>query len=232
MDKPSFGEIGGVIFDLDGTLYDMPWFMKPLFYLALFPRSNRLPKFLRIRESFAGKAVGSRDTLIHAIADELSKQEKTSIKECADWITGPFYDAFISIMPFFKGNRPGLSEIMTGLRKKGIKLAVLSDYDKVPERLAKLKISTALFDTLASSESLGSLKPHKDPFVAIAQQWRILPQDVLVVGDRDDTDGIASKAASMRFQLINNKSKSSAGLSWKELAEKLHNTAVKKYENH
>jgi phosphoglycolate phosphatase/putative hydrolase of the HAD superfamily len=211
--------IRGIIFDLDGTLYDMSWYMKPLFFLRLFPRGTRLPRFLHIRETFAGKDLGSRRGLIDALSAEVSRREGSGFDEVRSWIEGPFYDAFVAIMPFFRFSRPGLAPLLTSLREKGIRLCVLSDYDRVKERLVKLSLPPSLFDTFASSEAAGALKPNAGPFSAVAAEWGVEPGSILVVGDRADTDGAAAEAAGMQFVLVENGlRRRGTGLNWKECA--------------
>jgi putative hydrolase of the HAD superfamily len=213
----------GIIFDLDGTLYDMSWYMKPLFFLRLFPASMRLTRFLHIREKFAGKDLRSRQCLIETLCGELSKTEGVAPEAAREWIEGPFYASFVAIMPFFRFSRPGIVPLLSSLRHKGLRLGVLSDYDRVKERLEKLLLTPSLFDTIASSETAGALKPNSRPYSVIAEEWGIAPQNILVVGDRADTDGAAAAALGMQFLLIENGRRPGKGLRWKELKELLAN---------
>jgi FMN phosphatase YigB (HAD superfamily) len=211
----------GIIFDLDGTLYDMSWYMKPLFFLRLFPASLRLTRFLHIRGTFAGKDFRSRQCLIETLSGELSKTEGVAPEAARKWIEGPFYGSFVAIMPFFRFSRPGIVPLLSSLRNKGLMLGVLSDYDLVRERLEKLSLPPSLFDTIASSETAGALKPNSRPYSVIAEEWGIAPQNILVVGDRADTDGAAASALGMQFLLIDNGRRPGKGLCWKELRDML-----------
>jgi putative hydrolase of the HAD superfamily len=212
----------GIIFDLDGTLYDMSWYMKPLFFLRLFPHGIRLLRFLHVRESFAGKDMGTRQHLIETLSDEFSKVEGVAPGKIRAWIEGPFYASFVAIMPFFRFFRPGIAPLLSSLKEKGLRLGVLSDYDRVRERLAKLSLPPSLFDTIASSEAAGALKPNSRPYEAMVKEWGMAPCNILVIGDRTDTDGAAAKAAGMQFLLIENGRRGGGrGLHWKELRELL-----------
>ena len=212
----------GIIFDLDGTLYQMKWFMKPLLTLKVLPGFLRLPRFMKIRGTFAGKDLESQSNLLTAICDSLSGTEKCSSQDIRNWITGIFYPAFVSIMPCFRGSRPGILQTLDALKKANVKLGVLSDYSSVGERLEGLGLSNSLFDTITSSESFGALKPSCRPFLSIASQWNIPPEQILVVGDRDDTDGEAARGAGMQFlQIRENGSKPNGGIVWEELRERL-----------
>jgi HAD superfamily hydrolase (TIGR01549 family) len=197
----------GIIFDLDGTLYKMKWFFKPLIFFLLFPHSTRLLKFLEARDYFSGIEMFNEENLLMSISRKLAEKEKISIQDALIWIKGSFYKAFINVMPFYRFSRPYAKEILLELSKKQIKIAVLSDYSKVLERLNKLGYEETLFNTISSCESAGALKPHPRPFVEIADRWNINPSHILVIGDREDTDGEAAKKAGMQFILISDKKK-------------------------
>lgn len=218
--------INGIIFDLDGTLYQMKWYFRPLITLRVFPDILRLPRFLRERSKFAGKDLNSREELLDAISKSLSTIEKCSSHEIYNWITGVFYPAFTAIMPYFRNSRPGLEEVLQALRNRNIRMGVLSDYSNVKERLNGLGVNTSLFDIMTSSEQSGALKPSARPLNAIAEQWGLPPDQILVIGDRDDTDGKAAQAAGMMFRKISdNKKKSSEEFDWNELKFYLMNPA-------
>ena len=198
--------IKGIIFDLDGTLYKMKWFMKPLLTIILFPRMLLLPRYISIRKLFAGKEMENGDKLLYAMAEKLAercgkhKPERTLI-----WINNNFYKAFDCVMPLLRGSRHGLINTLESLKEKGYKLAVLSDFGHVKQRLSGLGIPTSLFDNIASCEEEGSLKPCIKSLLAIADSWQVQSSDILVIGDRDDTDGIAASKAGMAFIKISDK---------------------------
>ncbi|MBW2264536.1 MAG: HAD family hydrolase, partial [Deltaproteobacteria bacterium] len=82
---------------------------------------------------------------------------------------------------------------------RGLKTAVLSDYGRVAERVEALRLPVTLFDDLASAEDAGALKPSPLPFLMSARNLGLEPDQVLVVGDRDDMDGQGAMAAGMAF---------------------------------
>jgi HAD superfamily hydrolase (TIGR01549 family) len=211
-------DIKGIIFDLDGTLYRMRWFLRPILTLDLFPNSLRLPRFLKIRGAFSGLEMDSGDNLMNAICDKLAAKEKCSTTEMKQWIQDKFYPSFVSAMRYFTNSRPAINETLKNIKKCGFKLAVLSDYDKVYERLILLNIDPSLFDTLTSSESSGALKPSARPFLEIAQAWNLPADKILVIGDRDDTDGEAARCAQMQFmQITDSKTTTSKSMDWNKM---------------
>ncbi|MBN1602330.1 MAG: HAD family hydrolase [Chitinispirillaceae bacterium] len=215
-------QIKGVLFDLDGTLYRMKWLMKPLLMFRVFPNSLRLPRFLKIRGKYAGLDLYNRNNLLKSICDELASIENCSPEELRSWILNSFYPGFIYTMKFQKNGRPGINQTLQGLRDRKIQLAVLSDYNSVKERLNNLDINAAHFSITTSCEASGALKPSPRPFLQIAQKWGISPEELLVVGDRDDTDGAAARSAGMNFiQICEKKSPSKEILNWNELRKQL-----------
>jgi FMN phosphatase YigB (HAD superfamily) len=210
--------VRGIIFDLDGTLYALRWYLAPLFFMKLFPRGLRLMRFLQVRETFAGADLKSQDGLLAAISERLAVRAKVSPVDARRWIDGAFYTSYIAIMPFFRCSRPGIAQLLAALRAKGIRVAVLSDFGRVPERLRQLRITPSLFDTVASCEAAGALKPHPRPFLDIAKDLGVPPRDVLVVGDRADTDGVAAQSAGMQFvRICDWRARARGGVGWKTL---------------
>ena len=202
---PALSSIRGIIFDLDGTLYHMKWFMRVLFFVRLLPKGQWLPRYMKLRAHFAGKDFGSREALLAAMADDLARQSRVSRQRILGWFEKSFYPGFVDIMPFFEETRPRVNELLAALRAKSIKLAVLSDFSRIAERLTALRIDPNVFDALISAEDEGALKPNPRPFLAIAKAWDIPAGEVLVIGDRDDTDGLAATASGMQFLQITDK---------------------------
>lgn len=212
-------DIKGIIFDLDGTLYQMRWYMRPLLTYKIVPHCLRLPRFLKIRQTFAGIEMDNRDSLMRAICERMASRENRSPDEIYNWIMNRFYPSFVSIMSYFKHSRPGLNETISLLRTNKYKLAVLSDYEKVVERLEKLEINSSNFDLMTSSELYGALKPSPRPLLHIANTWGLKPEEILVIGDRDDTDGKASRDARMRFlQISDKKNQNASTYTWTQVS--------------
>jgi FMN phosphatase YigB (HAD superfamily) len=189
----------------------------------MFPNSLRLPRFLKVRERFAGQDFKDRETLLQSICNDLSIIEKTSADRLRSWILNSFYPGFIYTMKFQKNGRPGINQTLRGLKERNINLAVLSDYDSVNERLYNLGIDSNHFSITASCEASGALKPSPKSFLQIANNWGIPPEQLLVVGDRDDTDGAAARNAGMKFIQIHDKTPPSSGTSmdWRSLQQYL-----------
>ncbi len=215
----------GIIFDLDGTLYHIKWYMKIMFALFLFPKWHLLTRYMSIRKNYSGKEIGSGDELLRSLAKDLSKSSKPHNSDVMlSWIINNFYPTFVKVMLYMKGSRPQLNETLVSVKNKGYKLAVLSDFAYIKERLVGLNIPADIFDTLLSSESEGSLKPCAGPFLKITKTWQIAPADIVVVGDKDDTDGMGASNSGMSFlQISDKRAKPKNSSDWSSIRDGLLN---------
>ena len=62
-----------------------------------------------------------------------------------------------------------------------------------------------LFDVVVASGEPGGpsrLKPHPGGMLKAADALGVAPRDCLVIGDREDADGVAAQAAGMAFRLV------------------------------
>lgn len=219
---PEKGRFRAIIFDLDGTLYHMKWYMRPLLFVNLFPRPFRLPRYQKIRKNYSGKDLGDYRNLITCICKDLVLLENCSEEDAKKWIEQSFYKAFIKTLGLMRNSRPGLNEAIAYLKEKEYKIAVLSDYDKINERLDVLNIDKNKFDVIMSSEYCGALKPSPRPFIEISEKLSIPKSEILVIGDRDDTDGAAARSSGMSFLQITDKTEHGGEcLGWIELREYL-----------
>jgi HAD superfamily hydrolase (TIGR01549 family) len=189
-------QIQTIIFDLDGTLYPMTKRFKPLFALFSLPHPLRLPKYMKLRDKFRGEARESGDAIMGEI--NVAIENEFGISSGSDWQEREFYPAFFSALKT-QPKRPGVNKLLAELKEKGYRLVVLSDFGKVRERLSALSIDTAPFELLLSSEELGGFKPNKLPFEKTVEKLGLPVESILMVGDRDETDGEGAEKVGMPF---------------------------------
>jgi FMN phosphatase YigB (HAD superfamily) len=99
--------------------------------------------------------------------------------------------------------RTSLIEEIRVFREAGGRTAIVSDYPAT-KKLSALAVSH-LFDVVVSNSehtALKRLKPAPDGMLLAATELGVAPADCLVIGDRDDADGAAARAAGMAFRLI------------------------------
>ena len=72
------------------------------------------------------------------------------------------------------------------------------------DKLAALGDASLFEVVVASGEPEGPprLKPHPGGYLAAAKRLGVPPEECLVIGDRDDADGAAARAAGMSFRLV------------------------------
>jgi HAD superfamily hydrolase (TIGR01509 family) len=102
-----------------------------------------------------------------------------------------------------RARRQRLLDALRAYRALGGKTALVSDYPAS----AKLRALGAaeLFDLVVSNGEPGGpskLKPHPEGYLSAAERLGIEPGRCLVIGDRDDADGAAARAAGMAVCLI------------------------------
>jgi HAD superfamily hydrolase (TIGR01549 family) len=85
----------------------------------------------------------------------------------------------------------------------GGKLAVVSDYP-VTAKLRAIEPSFDVHAVVASGErgGPGRLKPYPDGYLEAARRLGVEPERCLVIGDREDADGLAASRAGMGFRLV------------------------------
>ena len=93
---------------------------------------------------------------------------------------------------------PHVAMTLTGLLKRGIKLAVLSD---APRREAWLRLCSLqlqhVFDSVITFEDTGYRKPHKIPFQKVLSVIESEPGKTIMVGDWPERDLVGARAAGM-----------------------------------
>ncbi|MBK7581293.1 MAG: HAD-IA family hydrolase [Myxococcales bacterium] len=99
--------------------------------------------------------------------------------------------------------RTDLLQEISDFRAQGGKTALVSDYP-ARGKLAALG-AEALFDVVVANGEPGGpprLKPHPAGYLEAARRLGVAPEACLVIGDRDDADGAAARAAGMTFRRV------------------------------
>jgi HAD superfamily hydrolase (TIGR01549 family) len=99
--------------------------------------------------------------------------------------------------------RKSLLAEIESFRSRGGRTALVSDYP-ARQKLAALG-ARELFDVVVASGEPGGplrLKPHPNGMLRAAEALAVAPARCLVIGDRDDADGLAARAAGMAFRLM------------------------------
>ena len=193
-----------VFFDLDGTLYEnreLKWRMP----LSAFGGPGAL-RNLRLMAAERGcrrtiargpQGLAGYDTLFSL----MSSKTGVPAEQVREWFNGWYMPLMVRQIARHCKPREGVVERIEALRREGVRVAILSDYGFIGEKLDALGIDPGLFEALLDAPSLGGFKPSPDVFRAACQCLDCDPQDAIMVGDRPDTDG-GSEAVGVRFRNI------------------------------
>lgn len=190
-------EINAVIFDLDGTVYNKKR-LKCFFIWTFKWQLKLLTSLLKARKVAEGKEFENQEFFKAHVLETMVKQSSKSKAICERFII-KFMKKFVNILEHNYKAEPQIVKAIDYYFSQNIKMACLSDYNFVKERLVALKIDISKFTVLKSSEEFGALKPSPKSFLAVAELLNVAPEKVLVIGDRDDTDGEGARASQMQF---------------------------------
>jgi HAD superfamily hydrolase (TIGR01549 family) len=191
--------IKGVIFDFDGTLFDNALFP---FYLILANPLDviRLWKERLVRKRFAGVDFLSPEAYYQAFFSALGKICHRSPKRIQNWYFKRYMPRMAHVIKKHYQMRPGAEELFRYFNSPGaLKVAIFSDYPLLKERLEALGVDSSQNIPIYGPDSFGAQKPAVRPFLRIAETLGIAPEETLVVGDREETDGLGAFNAGMRF---------------------------------
>ena len=192
---------GVVFFDLDGTLYEnreLKWRMP----LSAFGGPGAL-RNLRLMAAERGcrrtiargpQGLAGYDTLFSL----MSAKTGVPAEQVREWFSGWYMPLMVRQIARHCKPRERVVARLEALRRDGVRLAILSDYGFIREKLDALGIDPGLFEVLLDAPSLGGFKPFADVFRAACQRLGCAPQNAIMVGDRPDTDG-GSEAVGVRF---------------------------------
>lgn len=194
-------DLGGVAFDLDGTLYP-----NYRLYARLIPfiiREHRLLlAFGRARDTLRGWPAGEMPPgyrfyreQARLIGAALGEEASVAEKRIEQLIYRGWEPLFTRIKPY-----RDVRQTLERLRAGGLKLGILSDFPP-DTKLANMGLG-GLWDTLLCSEVLGRLKPDPIPFRELVDRMGLPPERILYVGNSVSYDIIGAKREGLKTALI------------------------------
>ena len=193
--------IRGVIFDLDGTLYDQHRLRARIFaelvvHLALQPSHwvdvVGLIRFRKLRERLADvKAKNAAQLQYALVSKSLGLPESRVVAFVDEWIER-------RPLPHLRAARlSGVAEFFVMLRARSIRIGVFSDYP-VAEKLKALDLN-ADAECYSLEDVDGYLKPHPAGLHLLLGRLGLQSSECLLIGDRVERDGACAAALNMPF---------------------------------
>jgi putative hydrolase of the HAD superfamily len=130
--------------------------------------------------------------------------------EVAQYQILPFDDYFANVYQKFAGPNvwelfPDVSAILTELNRLGIRLGIVSNFDRrLYDILTQLGVLEAFEHVIISSE-IGVRKPAARIFRAAAERFNVERSEILHVGDESESDVAGALAAGLTGLLVDHK---------------------------
>ena len=188
--------IKAVIFDLDNTLIDFMTMKKISCDAAI---AAMIGAGLNVNKD---KAI----TELFKLYDKYGLEEKTIFQKFLKKLTKKVdYEILASGIVAYRRVRAGflepyphVGEVLFELKRRGIKLAIVSDAPRLKAwiRLVAMKINH-LFDVVVTFEDTKELKPSIMPFNVTFRKLKVKASECLMVGDRPERDIKGAKKLGM-----------------------------------
>lgn len=222
MAKVDWSRIKAVVFDFDGTLYDKKNF--PFWLLLMDPLDIRNVGTERsVRKEMKDKDFGSSQAFDDFFFKRLGERQKRTAEKAKAWFNDIYLGKFLKVLRKHYHAQPKVDDLLNRLRELDVKTAVFSDYSRTEERMEALGLSASKFDFCFSAPTMGALKPASRLIRQIVSDMGVEGQEILVVGDRVDTDGASASAVDGQFvQIVRKKSEEEAShpiMLWEEFVD-------------
>lgn len=163
------------IFDLDGTVLDT---IGTITYYVneIFQRHGIMPVSEGECNYFAGNGAGvlieralrSKGIFSEELKDKILPEYKAAYDEAPVYLTRVF---------------PGMAELLSALREKGIKIAVLSNKPDAATKSVVRKFFPDVFDEVIGAVDGVPLKPSPDSALSLISRIGVMPDEVAWIGD-------------------------------------------------
>jgi len=193
-------ELKAVGFDIDGTLYPeyrirwrvFPYFLGHIRLLMAFARTRKQMRFAQADEAYNEDL---NDTELAVFAEELGC-DIDKARNLRDRLIYRGWEKYFQGMKIY----PKVGVSLRKLKDAGLKLAALSDFP-VGRKLEYFGLED-IFDVVLGFPETGRLKPHREPFIRMANRLNVDPGNMIYVGNRLIYDIRGSENAGMRGILI------------------------------
>lgn len=187
-----------IVFDLDGTLYNKQGLsLRMILHAVCDIRKMYIER--KTRASMKGLYVGDETTFYNQYFQRMSATTNGNSTTWRAWYENKYMPLMVKMIKQYHPLGSWVMSFIKQCQQKGLKLVVLSDYGYTNEKIQALGLSHNMFDWVVSAPELGGLKPAPELLYKVAEKMDVSPQECLVIGDRDDTDGEMARATHAAF---------------------------------
>lgn len=190
-----------VVFDLDGTLYNKNGMVRRMLFGALLEWRMMFVE-RRTRKKLRGVWMGDKDSFYDMYFREMSNGRLFSAEYARWWYNTRYMPLMVRVIKKYYQPVEWLEPFVSQCKTLGVRIVVLSDYGHTKEKIQALGLDDTMFDWVVSAPELGGLKPARQLLEKVAAKMGILPNQCLVIGDREDTDGELAKSVNVPFYLV------------------------------
>jgi HAD superfamily hydrolase (TIGR01509 family) len=172
----------GVLFDLDGTLFDS----EKLWDISLGELATRLGGVLsaQARQAMVGTNMAVTMHLLHA---DVGAQADPA--DSARWVVRRTRELYATGLVW----RPGAHELLAAVRAAGLVTALVTSTDRELVEVALGTLGEGNFDAVVCGDEVTHTKPHPESYLRAADLVALRPVECLAV--EDSPSGVASAEA-------------------------------------
>lgn len=186
--------VRAVSFDLDGTLYELPAMRRALQRLVLRRSLSPLRTWRELRQLLQARAAFQ---VAREAGGDLAKHEALRAAQSSrSELEARWWVPAIGEV----GPRSGVEALLGAFAERSLRLVVSSDHAG-EAKLGALGLASR-FEAVLSGEALGALKPNPRVLEAALERLGLQPDELLHIGDREDTDGEAARALGVRLWIV------------------------------
>ncbi len=193
MNIENLGEIKAIAFDIDGTLYsNLRFYPRVLFHFVL--NLSIFRKFNNVRKEMHNFSEPIPNFM------EIQAQKMAEVLHCSNEEAYMTIDkiAYGGLIKYFEKTPPckGVVQFVQNIKEHGLKIGLLSDFP--PKQKGNIWGIQPYCDIILGTEELGLLKPAAYPFLELAKQLGVKPEEILYIGNSQKYDIEGATAAGMK----------------------------------